>query len=228
MALCSACLHSLLVLIMFLQTAHLTTNESVIVSSHTESVCLSLPGVPVTSRDVSWSFKDTRVAKLKNSTITLHGQYEKRAALFPNGTLMLKKPMRNDSGSYKLEVFKDGKCVITGSIWLELQDPVSEPNVQFSCSSDGIVELNCTVDRGDNVSFKWIIFNGSQSSSLGFIAGWKAILPVGQNVSGVFVCTVENNVSRVMGKPLKPSCNSNSNPCTDCNVESKEKVTKKG
>ncbi|NXW38521.1 SLAF1 protein, partial [Phaetusa simplex] len=85
-------------------------------------------------------------------------------------------------------------------IQLEVYEPVSHPSIQIlgwalangSCA----ITLNCTAERGDNVSYSW---SSRDTSTLGFCSRNGSLLHLSyplQNASIACVCTASNPVSR--------------------------------
>ncbi|XP_015205164.2 carcinoembryonic antigen-related cell adhesion molecule 3-like isoform X3 [Lepisosteus oculatus] len=187
--------------------------EYVIVTrNHGEFVSLFIPETPSSNiNNLVWKSKEIRVAKLRRGNITLHNLYKHRTTIFSNGTLRLDKPLKEDSGSYILEVFNiEGEKMFKGSVRLEVQDPVSRPVIQASCQDEGTVRLVCTVQEGHNVSFQWSSNGAPLNSSLGTTDDGHSVLIAIKNVSEELSCTAENNISRQTSAPLKPSCFSTS------------------
>ncbi|KAG7465207.1 hypothetical protein MATL_G00173800 [Megalops atlanticus] len=177
----------------------------IFIRSGGEFVSLSMSAVPSAAvSKLIWKSENRVVAKLKSEDITV---YRDRASLFPNGTLDLHKPDKNDRGAFYLEGFDaGGKCMFRGRIQLEVQDPVSVPTVSMVSCDSGHVELMCEVERGDNVSFWWNTSGGSLDSNHGVTTERGHLLSVRTPTMGEVVCTAYNNVSMETSTPIKPDC----------------------
>uniref|UniRef100_W5MZ60 Ig-like domain-containing protein n=2 Tax=Lepisosteus oculatus TaxID=7918 RepID=W5MZ60_LEPOC len=172
-----------------------------------EFVYLFLPDMPLTNiKDLEWKTKDLKVAKFQNGKSSLHDLYKNRTTLFSNGTLRLDQPIKNDSGTYTLDVYDEGESVFKGYIWLDVQESVSQPIVNSSCQDEELVKLMCVVEKGDNVSYKWSVNGTPLENMLTPRNDGSGILAVLKNNSEEFTCTAENNVSSETSDPFKPSC----------------------
>ncbi|KAJ8405459.1 hypothetical protein AAFF_G00319320 [Aldrovandia affinis] len=144
------------------------------------------------------------VAKIKGDNIIV---YWNRTTLSLNGTLELHEPHKGDSGAFRLEGYGgNGKCVFSGNVQLEVQDPVSQPVVSLVSCDSGRAVLRCEVERGDTVSFWWGVRGGSVNTSLEVIAEGGPVLSVESSISGELVCMANNSVSAETSAPLKPTC----------------------
>ncbi|KAJ8405460.1 hypothetical protein AAFF_G00319330 [Aldrovandia affinis] len=170
-----------------------------------ESVSLSSPAETSTGfSSLIWKRNDVVVARIRNSSVinAING-----TKLFKNGTLELQKPEKTDRGVFESEGHDaTGKCIFSGRIWLEVQDPVSQPVVSLVSCDSGRAVLRCEVERGDTVSFWWGVMGGSVDTSLEVIAERGPVLFVESSISGELVCMANNSVSAETSAPLNPTC----------------------
>ncbi|XP_078143044.1 uncharacterized protein LOC139912317 isoform X1 [Centroberyx gerrardi] len=92
--------------------------------------------------------------KLGDKAVTIQNRvtddFTSRCRLQPDGSLLLSSAQRSDSGNYSLEVFDEstGKLQLRTHILLTVLDPSSWLVRSASCSLDGRVFLNCSVEEG--------------------------------------------------------------------------------
>ncbi|NXG63243.1 SLAF1 protein, partial [Hemiprocne comata] len=106
---------------------------------------------------------------------------------------------REDRQLYKYSVSK-GPEEEVWQIWLDVFEPVSDPSIQHlgwalangSCT----ITLNCTAERGDNISYSW---HSQDPSTSGLCSSTGSILHLSyplQNMSISCSCMATNPVSR--------------------------------
>ncbi|XP_071389664.1 uncharacterized protein [Centroberyx affinis] len=90
--------------------------------------------------------------KLGDKALTVHNgvteDFRSRCRLQPNGFLLLSSAQSSDTGNYSLEVFDEstGKLQLHKHFLLTVLDPSSRLVLSASCSLDGRVFLNCSVE----------------------------------------------------------------------------------
>ncbi|NXT37850.1 SLAF1 protein, partial [Pelecanoides urinatrix] len=105
---------------------------------------------------------------------------------------------RQDEQLYEYIVSK-GPEETVWKIQLDVYEPVSDPSIQIlgwaMANGSCTVTLNCTAERGDNISYSW---GSRDTSTLGFCSHNGSILHLSyplQNASIACACTASNPVS---------------------------------
>ncbi|XP_040854248.1 T-cell surface antigen CD2 [Ochotona curzoniae] len=96
--------------------------------------------------EIQWATKEgsiiARLRDNKREYFQLNGTYE----IFENGTLKIKRLMRNFSNTYKVTVYNTaGALELEKYFYLEVLEVVSKPNLFWDCSN---TTLTCEVVRG--------------------------------------------------------------------------------
>ncbi|XP_039631786.1 uncharacterized protein si:ch211-132g1.4 isoform X3 [Polypterus senegalus] len=193
----------------------LVSSEDTTIYGGTQEDILLHPSRQLTNAfTFSWRKDQEYLAKFKNNNVFYYGAYDQRAQLFLNGTIKLENVSKNDSGLYMHEAHdKEGRLVNQERIHVEIldpvskplvtgchtgEDPVSKPLVTTCHTGEGKMTLLCSSEKGDNVSFGWIL-NGSVVSS-------SFNLTVDRNVTGKIYCFGENKISRELSDPINLLC----------------------
>ncbi|NXX59394.1 SLAF1 protein, partial [Scopus umbretta] len=135
--------------------------------------------------------------KYSNGNYTNYKEGENRFHML-DFSLEILNTSRQDRQLYEYIVSK-GPEEKVWQIQLEVYEPVSSPSIQILswalANSSCTVTLNCTAERGDNVSYSW----GSQDTSTsGFCSHNGSLLHLSyplQNTSIACTCTASNPVS---------------------------------
>ncbi|XP_039631784.1 pregnancy-specific beta-1-glycoprotein 4 isoform X1 [Polypterus senegalus] len=178
----------------------LVSSEDTTIYGGTQEDILLHPSRQLTNAfTFSWRKDQEYLAKFKNNNVFYYGAYDQRAQLFLNGTIKLENVSKNDSGLYMHEAHdKEGRLVNQERIHVEILDPVSKPLVTGCHTGEGKMTLSCSSEKGDNLSFGWIL-NGSVVSS-------SCNHTVERNATGKIYCFGENKISRELSDPVNLLC----------------------
>ncbi|KAJ8387898.1 hypothetical protein AAFF_G00149330 [Aldrovandia affinis] len=139
---------------------------------------------------------EIRVKEKKNNRIILKYmknklnlyEYVNRSEYFTNGTFRLDRALKNDSGTYAVEMHNtEGALVLVREIQLNIQAPVSHPVLSQLCLPHGEVRVSCSSD-GDVSDYHWTLGHKPLEEND------RVILR--KNVSGDLTCTARNDISR--------------------------------
>ncbi|XP_051789704.1 T-cell surface antigen CD2 [Erpetoichthys calabaricus] len=174
----------------------LVSSENTTIYGGTQEDILLHPSRQLTNASTfSWRKDQQYLAKFKNNSVTYYEPYDQRVKLFLNGSIKLEKVSKNDSGLYMHEAHdKEGRFFNQDRIDVEILDPVSKPLVTACCTGEGKMTLLCSSEKGDNVSFGWILN--------GFVVSSSCNLTVERNVTGKLHCFGENKISRELSDPV--------------------------
>ncbi|KAJ8405461.1 hypothetical protein AAFF_G00319340 [Aldrovandia affinis] len=145
--------------------------------------------------DARWRMSDKRLG-------TIHKNCQDKCQVFANGSLLLKRATKSDTGNYTGELYDhSGRFISRTEIEVIIMEPVSQPEIRASCMVDGQVMLTCSVDRGDEVKLQW--------TGLGNLSQQLQSERTLYLVSNAFVhmaCVAENPVSKKSSKPITKKC----------------------
>ncbi|XP_028608854.1 T-cell surface antigen CD2 [Grammomys surdaster] len=115
-------------------------------------ITLNIPGFKMTddTDDVRWEKGSALVALFKKND----KPYLKSEAfeILTNGSLKIKKLMRNDSDTYNVTVCNmDGSCELNTALDLRILEMVSKPVIYWECSNS---TLTCEVSEGTDTELK--------------------------------------------------------------------------
>ncbi|XP_019586174.2 T-cell surface antigen CD2 [Rhinolophus sinicus] len=136
--------------------------------------------------DIKW-VKDTIKIAQYSSRKTPYQRKEKYH-IFKNGTLKIKRLERNDSGTYKAEIYdQDGKNMLQKMFDLKILEAVSKPNMSWSCTNR---TLTCQGTGGTDPKLKlYQNENRVREDNNIIVYKWSNLNTV------QFKCTASNDVS---------------------------------
>uniref|UniRef100_A0A8C4TJ98 Ig-like domain-containing protein n=1 Tax=Erpetoichthys calabaricus TaxID=27687 RepID=A0A8C4TJ98_ERPCA len=165
----------------------------------------------VVLQTVTWTFNNTNIVASSAGSAVGYGQeYNGRANLSTmTGSLSLFRLTLRDSGQYSVNVLTTEGGSVSGSVALQVLDPVSVPTIQSNVTNpvefNDTVTLTCTAS-GSDVSYRW--FNGSSEVSdtprIHLSADNRTLMISGvlRSDDGPFYCYVYNHVSNGTSKPF--------------------------
>ncbi|XP_039629655.1 carcinoembryonic antigen-related cell adhesion molecule 1-like isoform X1 [Polypterus senegalus] len=165
----------------------------------------------VVLQTVTWTLNNTNMVVSSAGSTVGYGQgYEGRAHLNTmTGSLSLFRLTLRDSGQYNVSIGTTEGGSTSGSVTLQVLDPVSVPTIQSNVTNpvefNDTVTLTCTAS-GSDVSYRW--FNGSSEVSdtqrihLSADKRTLTISGVLRSDDGPFYCYVYNHVSNGTSKPF--------------------------
>ncbi|XP_034357021.1 T-cell surface antigen CD2 isoform X2 [Arvicanthis niloticus] len=121
-------------------------------------ITLNIPDFEMTddTDDVRWEKGSTLVALFKRN----ENPYLKSESfeILKNGSLKIKKLMRNNSDTYNVTVYRtDGRCQLNKALDLRILEMVSKPRISWECSNS---TLTCKVSEGTDVELK--LYQGTE------------------------------------------------------------------
>ncbi|XP_024139208.2 uncharacterized protein LOC112153324 [Oryzias melastigma] len=120
------------------------------------------------------------------------------SSVFPsNGTVLIHNLSRTDSDERTLKIYNSvGRHLLTQTIQLFVQAPVSSVSLVSECLSQGEMKVSCSSEGGDSPQYRWTL-NGKSLTEAELLSGNKQtnIITLKQHVSGRLVCSVSNNAS---------------------------------
>ncbi|NXI38970.1 SLAF1 protein, partial [Galbula dea] len=116
-----------------------------------------------------------------------------------NFSLEILNTSRQDRQLYEYIVNKGSEEKVW-QIQLEVYEPVSDPSIEIlswalaegSCN----FTLNCTAERGDNISYSWTCWGTNSSESWSYSGSFLQLSNLLQNTSITCTCMANNPVSR--------------------------------
>ncbi|XP_073677271.1 uncharacterized protein [Garra rufa] len=133
--------------------------------------------------------QDDPVCRVKYGRIRDCDLYNNRTEVTINGTLIIKRVIRADSGNYKIILIHSGGTETSGDLQVIVEAPISSVNVSTSCSSNQS-SVFCSSD-GDPITYNWTL-NG-EILEQGQMVG--NTIQLDEGTDGNISCSVKNHVS---------------------------------
>ncbi|NXK44191.1 SLAF1 protein, partial [Chauna torquata] len=141
------------------------------------------------SKDILLKYSDSNYTNYKPEENRFH---------LANFSLEILNTKRQDQQLYEYIISKEEKEKVW-QIQLEVYEPVSDPSIQvlsrMLANNSCTVTLNCTVARGDNVSYSWAGLEASASSPCAHNGSLLHLSYDPNNASLACACTASNPVS---------------------------------
>ncbi|KAJ1111948.1 hypothetical protein NDU88_000220 [Pleurodeles waltl] len=150
--------------------------------------------------NITWRKNTTEcVAKISSKSKVPGCRSRPNSQMFTNGSLELARITPNDTGNYTLTASSEsssyGKCFL-----LHVQEPVSIPEVNYTCQPNASVQLSCSVENGTDPSYSWSLDNTPPwTTSKETVSNYPSVL---RNVT----CSVKNGVSQERSNPIDITC----------------------
>ncbi|XP_037635564.1 hepatocyte cell adhesion molecule-like isoform X1 [Sebastes umbrosus] len=115
-----------------------------------------------------------------------------------NGTFRINELSRTDGGEYELETYDSAEQSSERTLQLTIQAPVSSVLLVTECLSQGEMKVSCSSEGGDSLQYSWTL-DGRTLTDAELLSGNPETnnVTLKQHVSGLLVCSVRNNVSRM-------------------------------
>ncbi|XP_069491798.1 uncharacterized protein [Ambystoma mexicanum] len=161
-----------------------------------------------------WRVNETRpvvTVKPSTSSSTLCKRNMPKCQAFANGSLELSLVTPQEAGLYHVVMEEGGKGKYRKCFPLQLQDPVSPPDVSYACLPNSRVQLSCLVKKDSNPSYCW---------SMGGTPCWKNMSVIETQYESVLrsvTCTAKNQISEKQSQPTDVTC---PDPVSEPEVES--------
>ncbi|XP_048058712.1 uncharacterized protein LOC125275640 isoform X4 [Megalobrama amblycephala] len=132
--------------------------------------------------------QDDPVCRVKNDKIRECDLFNNRAEVtFINGTLIINRVIRADSGNYTLRLESSDGTETYTDLQVNVEAPIGSVNVSISCSSSGMKSVSCSSD-GDQLIYSWTL-NGES------LMDGNPIIELNEETDGNIICSVKNHVS---------------------------------
>ncbi|XP_069498890.1 uncharacterized protein [Ambystoma mexicanum] len=166
-----------------------------------------------------WRRSDSRtVAAGSDLSISTPCDFTPDCRVLPGGSLELSRITPEQAGGYTLLMWNEDpelhpeewetrhKCFL-----LQLQDPVSTPEVNYTCLLNATVQLSCLMENGTDPSYSWSV-NGTPS-----LVPSRVVEMSYESVVRNVTCTVKNHVSEEQSHSTDVTCPGPSSAEEECN-----------
>ncbi|XP_077103473.1 uncharacterized protein LOC143756715 isoform X2 [Siphateles boraxobius] len=106
---------------------------------------------------------------------------------FINGTLIINRVIRADSGNYTLKLEDSDGTETSAVLQVNVEAPIGSVEVSVICSSSGVKSVSCSSD-GDQLIYSWTL-NGDP------LMDANTIIQLNETTDGDISCSVKNHVS---------------------------------
>ncbi|CAM4617647.1 unnamed protein product [Leuciscus chuanchicus] len=134
---------------------------------------------------------DNPVCKVKNDSKTDNecDLYNNRPEVTViNGTLIINRVIRADSGNYTLQLDRSDGSVTSADLQVKVEAPIGSVEVSIICSSSGVKSVSCSSD-GDQLIYSWTL-NGDP------LMDGNTSIELNDTTHGdIIICSVKNHVS---------------------------------
>ncbi|XP_052470930.1 uncharacterized protein LOC128027392 isoform X13 [Carassius gibelio] len=136
--------------------------------------------------------RELEVFRIKNKEEKKHESIRNRSEfIFDNGTLIINRVIRADSGNYRLEFYhSDGSRTFKKHLLINIEAPIGSVEVTINCSSNHR-SVFCSSD-GDQLLYNWTL-NG-EILEQGPMNG-NTTIQLNEETDGDIICSVKNHVS---------------------------------
>ncbi|XP_053561700.1 uncharacterized protein LOC128652790 isoform X4 [Bombina bombina] len=147
-----------------------------------------------------WRQNSNRLVRERNCNLTYYNKDLNRPLTYnvtQNASLVLNSVTREHAGIYYVQVhYFNGSSKYNNTIVLYVQDPVSVPDMNITCDTNGSVVIRCEVQNGTNLLYNWALngdtVQGNNRSQWSVSGNHLFLLSPGPwNIS----CSVRNRVS---------------------------------
>ncbi|XP_016359354.1 carcinoembryonic antigen-related cell adhesion molecule 2-like [Sinocyclocheilus anshuiensis] len=136
--------------------------------------------------------RELEVFRIMNKKKKKHESIRNRSEfIFDNGTLIINRVIRADSGTYILELYdSDGSRTFKKHLPVNIEAPIGSVEVSISCFSNQR-SVSCSSD-GDQIIYNWTL-NGEMLEQ-GSMDG-NTTIQLNEGTDGNISCSVKNHVS---------------------------------
>ncbi|XP_059377214.1 uncharacterized protein LOC132113463 [Carassius carassius] len=132
--------------------------------------------------------KDDQICKVKYGNKKECDLYNNRTEVTViNGTLIIKRVIRADSGNYRLTLSHSDGTETSRDLQVIVEAPIGSVNVSIICSSSGVMRVSCSSD-GDQLLYSWTL-NGDP------LMDGNSSIDLDKETDGNISCSVKNHVS---------------------------------
>ncbi|XP_051781639.1 uncharacterized protein LOC114650837 isoform X2 [Erpetoichthys calabaricus] len=164
------------------------------------------PDFPGNMDEITWKFKEDKVAELNGDNIEYYGIFKSKVILYKNnGSLELKNLQAQDSGTYEVEIVQNGR-INNDMFNLRVIDPVPKPVIECNVTNEHVM-LTCKTEINSLTRLQW---NGTDIKNQENTANPLVLEKRDDNAE--FTCTASNPVSEMKSDIfLIKDCNGESN-----------------
>ncbi|XP_016131959.1 uncharacterized protein [Sinocyclocheilus grahami] len=129
------------------------------------------------------------VCRVKNGRMRNCDLYSNRTEVAViNGTLIINRVIRADSGNYTLSLYHCSNCSETSTdLQVNVEAPIDSVEVSISCSSSGAMRVFCS-SEGDQILYSWTLNGGP-------LMDGNSSIDLDEGTDGNISCSVKNHVS---------------------------------
>ncbi|XP_068571524.1 uncharacterized protein [Cebidichthys violaceus] len=155
-----------------------------------------------------WLSKTTTILDVKNNIIQSNLIENRSSFTLSNGTFRINKLSRTDGGEYRLRTIdSDGFILEERFLQLTIEAPVSSVRLVSECLSRGEMKLSCSSEGAESPQYSWTLDDHTLTDSELLSGNTETNnITLKQHVKGKLVCSVKNNVSRVLKEVKISTC----------------------
>ncbi|XP_016426478.1 uncharacterized protein LOC107754516 [Sinocyclocheilus rhinocerous] len=138
---------------------------------------------------INYSKTTDPVCRVKNGRVRNCDLYSNRTEVAViNGTLIINRVIRADSGNYTLSLYHCSNCSETSTdLQVNVEAPIGSVEVSISCSSSGAMRVFCS-SEGDQILYSWTLNGGP-------LMDGNASIDLDEGTDGNISCSAKNHVS---------------------------------
>ncbi|XP_030059733.1 peroxidasin homolog isoform X2 [Microcaecilia unicolor] len=159
--------------------------------------------------EYEWRKQDnTKIANFKEQNWTCVNVYKHKCKGYENGSLQLSNISTEDSGYYFVDLYNTTGTLVA-KLWflLQIQDPISEPKVNYSCLKNGTIQFSCSVQNGTDPVYSWAIEGMSPVDNCIYTQNGTCTISItSQLMPREVKCTVKNQISTNFSRSIIASC----------------------
>ncbi|XP_059372350.1 hepatic and glial cell adhesion molecule-like [Carassius carassius] len=138
-------------------------------------------------KNINYNRTTDPVCRVKNDTMRVCDLYSNRPVTVINGTLIINRVIRADSGNYTVSFSRSDGTVTSKDLQVNVEAPIGSVEVSISCSSSGVMRASCS-SEGDQLLYSWTL-NGDPLMDGG------SSFDLNERTDGNITCSVKNHVS---------------------------------
>ncbi|XP_052470957.1 uncharacterized protein LOC128027396 isoform X1 [Carassius gibelio] len=114
-----------------------------------------------------------------------------------NGTLIIKRVNRSDSGDYRLTLYNSNGTVTSRDLQVIVEAAIGSVEVSIICFSSGVMRVSCS-SEGDQLLYNWTLNGGP-------LMDGNSSIDLDERTDGDISCSVKNHVSHAQ-KTIRLVC----------------------
>ncbi|XP_059378225.1 uncharacterized protein LOC132114104 [Carassius carassius] len=107
-----------------------------------------------------------------------------------NGTVIIKRVIRADSGNYTLSLSRSDGTETSRDLQVIVEAPIGSVEVSIICSSSGVMRVSCS-SEGDQIIYNWTLNGGP-------LMDGNSSIDLDEGTDGDISCSVKNHVSHTL------------------------------